>query len=175
MADTIAGLDALAAEGVVDPARAVIEGWSWGGYVTLLAVGIEPGRFVAGIAGIPVGDYVMCHEDCSPPQQAWDIATLGGGPDELPELYRERSPITYVDRVRAPVLIIAGTNDSRCPIRQVRHYIAALRDAGGDVEAHEYEAGHHANAIDEELRHAELELDFLSRHLPTGANPPPGP
>jgi dipeptidyl aminopeptidase/acylaminoacyl peptidase len=166
VADTVAGLEVLAADGIVDPARAVIEGWSWGGYVTLLAVGIEPDRFVAGIAGIPVGDYVMCHEDCSPPQQAWDVATLGGTPQELPDLYRERSPITYVDRVRAPVLIIAGTNDSRCPIRQIRHYADALRAAGGRVESYEYAAGHHANVIDEQLRHAELELAFLATHLP---------
>jgi dipeptidyl aminopeptidase/acylaminoacyl peptidase len=166
VADTVAGLDVLVAEGVVDPRRAVIEGWSWGGYVTLLAVGTEPDRFVAGMAGIPVGDYVMCHEDCSPPQQAWDIATLGGTPEQLPDLYRERSPITYVERVRAPVLIIAGTNDSRCPIRQVRRYAEVLRAAGGRVESYEYEAGHHANAIDEELRHAELELAFLATHLP---------
>ena len=169
--DTVAGLDALVAEGLADPTRAVIEGWSWGGYVALLALGIRPDRFVAGIGGIPVADYAMCHEDCSPPQKAWDIATLGGGPDELPELYRERSPITYVDRVRAPVLVIAGTNDSRCPIRQVRHYVRALRDRGGDVRVHEYPAGHHANSIDEELLQVEIELEFLAEHVPGGGGP----
>jgi dienelactone hydrolase len=163
--DTVAGLDALIAEGIVDPRRVAVEGWSWGGYVTLLALGIRPDRFAAGIAGIPVGDYVACHEDCSPNQQAYDVALMGGTPQQVPTLYRERSPITYVDRVRAPVLMIAGEHDSRCPIRQVRLYEDALRVAGGDVRLHLYEAGHHANTVEERLLHAELELAFLREHL----------
>ena len=63
---------------------------------------------------------------------------------ELPELYAERSPITYVDRVRAPVLLLAGEHDSACPIRQVRHYARRLGRRGGDVELYVYPAGHHA-------------------------------
>jgi dipeptidyl aminopeptidase/acylaminoacyl peptidase len=163
--DVLAGLDFLVARGVTDPARVAVEGWSWGGYVTLLAAGLHPGRFAAAIAGIPVCDSVMTHEDCSPPQQAYDLAIMGGSPAELPELYAERSPSTYVDRVTAPVLIIAGEHDSACPVRQVRHYVAELRARGGTVDAHIYDAGHHANSVAEQLTHAELSLAFLGRHL----------
>ena len=152
VADVVAALDHLVAAGLTDPARVAVEGWSWGGYVSLLAAGLHPDRFAAVVGGVPVGDLVLCHEDCSPPQQAYDLAILGGGPDELPELYAERSPITYVDRVRAPVLLIAGEHDSACPIRQVRHYADRLRAVGGDVRLHVYDAGHHANAVDERLR-----------------------
>jgi dipeptidyl aminopeptidase/acylaminoacyl peptidase len=165
VADVVAGLEHLVAEGVVDPARVAIEGWSWGGYVTLLAAGLHPELFAAAVAGIPVCDSVMCHEDCSPPQQAYDLAIMGGSPTDLPDLYAERSPITYVDRVRAPILIIAGEHDSACPVRQVRHYIAAREALGGAIEAHIYPAGHHANSVAEQLLHAELALAFLARHL----------
>ena len=55
--------------------------------------------------------------------QALDRALFGGSPDEVPELYRERNPLTYVDAVEAPLLILAGENDSRCPIRQVWNYV----------------------------------------------------
>jgi dipeptidyl aminopeptidase/acylaminoacyl peptidase len=163
--DVVAGLDFLVERGVTDPDRVAIEGWSWGGYVTLLAAGLHPGRFAAAIAGIPVCDSVMTHEDCSPPQQAYDLAVMGGSPSQLPELYAERSPITYVDRVTAPVLIIAGEHDSACPVRQVRHYVTELRARGGTVEAHIYDAGHHANSVAERLKHADLSLAFLTRYL----------
>jgi dienelactone hydrolase len=165
VADVVAGLDYLVEEGLADPRRAAIEGWSWGGYVALLAAGRHPTTFAAVIGGIPVGDSVMTHEDCSPPQQAYDLAIMGGSPVDRPDLYAERSPITYVDQVAAPVLMIAGEHDSACPIRQVRHYASRLRDHGGQVELHVYDAGHHANSIEEKLRHADLELEFLRKHL----------
>jgi dipeptidyl aminopeptidase/acylaminoacyl peptidase len=163
--DVVAGLDHLVAAGVVDPRRVAIEGWSWGGYVTLLAAGLHPGRFAAAIAGIPVCDSVMTHEDCSPPQRAYDLAIMGGSPSELPDQYAQRSPITYVDRVRAPVLVIAGEHDSACPVRQVRHYVDELRAGGRVVEAHIYPAGHHTNSIEARLRNAETTLAFLARHV----------
>ena len=62
--------------------------------------------------------------------QALDRALFGGDPTSAPDLFRERSPITYVDAVRAPLLILAGENDSRCPIRQIWNYVARLRARG---------------------------------------------
>ena len=165
VADIIAGLDFLVAEGIADPQSAAIEGWSWGGYVALLAIGLHPSKFAAAIGGIPVCDYVMTHEDCSPPQRAYDLAIMGGSPADLPGLYAERSPSTYLDRVQTPVLLIAGEHDSACPIRQVRHYGATLAARDVPVQIHVYEAGHHANSVDETLQHAELELEFLARYL----------
>ena len=165
VADVVATLDHLVAEGISDPGRVAIEGWSWGGYVALLAAGLHPDRWAAVIGGIPVCDSVMTHEDCSPPQRAYDVAIMGGTPAQLPDLYAERSPSTYVDRVSAPVLLIAGEHDSACPIRQVRHYAGLLEARGADVTTHVYAAGHHANSSAEQLAHAELELAFLARHL----------
>ena len=169
VADVVAAADHLVGTGLADPDRIAIEGWSWGGYVALLAAGLQPHRFAAVVGGVPVADLVLCHEDCSPPQQAYDLAIIGGSPDELPDRYAERSPITYVDRVRAPVLLIAGEHDSACPIRQVRHYADVLRARGGDVRLHVYDAGHHANTVAERLLHAELELAFLAEHLTPGS------
>ena len=165
VADVVSTLDHLVATGVTDPARVAVEGWSWGGYVSLLAAGLHPERWAAVIGGIPVCDSVMTHEDCSPPQQAYDVAIMGGTPAQLPEVYAERSPSTYLDRVAAPVLLIAGEHDSACPIRQVRHYAAALAARGGSVQTHVHPAGHHANTVEEKVTQAALELDFLAQHL----------
>jgi dienelactone hydrolase len=163
--DVVAGLDNLVARGVVDPRRVAVEGWSWGGYVSLLAAGTHPDRFAAVVAGIPVCDSVMAHRDCSPPQQAYDLAIMGGGPDELADLYAQRSPITYVDQVRAPVLIIAGEHDSACPVRQVRHYVDALEARSANVELDVYGTGHHINSVEAKVRTAEMTLAFLHKHL----------
>jgi dipeptidyl aminopeptidase/acylaminoacyl peptidase len=163
--DTVAGLDDLVARGIADPARAVIGGWSWGGYVTLLALGTHPDRFAAGVAGVPVGDYMASYDDSAPSLQAYDRSLLGGVVHDLPELVRERSPITYVDRVRAPVLVLIGENDTRCVPGQAFNYVDALRRAGGDVEVYTYGEGHSSYVVEEELRQWRAVLDFLRRHV----------
>ena len=164
VSDVVSGLRHLVDIGIADPARCAIEGWSWGGYVTALAIGLHPDTFVAAIAGIPVCDSVMTHEDCSPSQQAYDRAIMDGSPSEVPERYAERSPSTYLDSVQTPVLIIAGEHDSACPIRQVRWYADQLEETGRAVQLHVYDAGHHANSVDERVAQIELMLDFLGRH-----------
>lgn len=163
--DLLAGLDALAAEGVADPARVAIAGRSWGGYLTLLALGLHPERWRAGVAIVPVGDYVAAHYECSPPLRAWDLAMLGGPPEELAALYEERNPLTYVDRVRAPVLAIVAENDSRCPFGQAMRWVVARRARGGEVEVYRYREGHASYLAEERLRQMRVELDFLARHL----------
>jgi dipeptidyl aminopeptidase/acylaminoacyl peptidase len=164
--DIVAGHDDLLARGLADPARSVIAGWSWGGYLTLLMHGLHPERFVAGVAGVPIGDYAAGYEDLSPTLQAYDRALLGGTPAEVPDLVRERSPISYVDGVRAPILFLAGSNDSRCPIRQVMLYVDRLRARGHPHELYVYETGHSSFDIEERVRQRGLVLDYLTRSVP---------
>jgi len=67
--------------------------------------------------------------------------------------------------VRTPVLIIAGDNDSRCPIRQVLNYVDALRAGGSEVELYRFDAGHGSMVIDERVRHMAAELAFVLPRL----------
>jgi dipeptidyl aminopeptidase/acylaminoacyl peptidase len=159
--DVVAGLDDLVAAGVTDASRTVVAGGSWGGYVTLLALGLHPDRWAAAVAAVPVADYVTAYADEAPTLQAFDRTLFGGGPDEVGDLYRERSPLTYVDRVRAPVLVIAGDHDNRCPIQQVLNYTDALSARGGEVEIYRFDAGHGSMVIDERVRQMQAELDFV--------------
>ena len=165
VADVVAGLHWLVAPGIADPQRAAIEGWSWAATSRSWPSDSTLELFAAAIGGIPVCDSVMTHEDCSPPQQAYDLAIMGGSPTQLPDLYRERSPSTYLDNVQTPVLLIAGEYDSACPIRQVRWYADELTRRQRTVQLYVYDAGHHANSIQEKIHHAELELSFLKQHL----------
>lgn len=170
--DVVAGLDDLIARGIADPERAVIGGWSWGGYTTLLALGIRPERFVAGVGGVPVGDYAGSYDDSAPALQAYDRSLIGGVVHDIPEFVAERSPITYVDRVKAPVLVLVGENDTRCVPAQVYSYVEALRAAGGDVEVYSYDEGHSTFVVDEEVREWRTVFDFLTRHVPGLQSPP---
>lgn len=164
--DLLDATDHLVAIGIADPDRLVIAGKSWGGYLTLLGVGMHPGRWVAGVADVPVGDYVAAYEDSSPSLQAMDRAYLGAPPAEIPEFITPRSPLTYVADVACPVFIIYGENDTRCPPRQVENYVNAMRAAGGDPEVHVYGSGHSSMVVDEETAHIQLVLDFLAKHVP---------
>jgi dipeptidyl aminopeptidase/acylaminoacyl peptidase len=159
--DVVAGCDDLVASGVADPRRVVLLGRSWGGYITLLGLGRVPDRWVAGVAVVPVADYPAAYADEAPQLQAYDRTLFGGSPEERLELYVERSPLTYVDRVRAPVLIIAGSNDSRCPIRQIVNYVDALVARGGEVDFRTYETGHGSMVVDERVQHMRWELEYV--------------
>ncbi|HKE97338.1 MAG TPA: prolyl oligopeptidase family serine peptidase [Actinomycetes bacterium] len=164
--DVAAGRGSLVASGIADPARVMIAGASWGGYVTLQAIGTVPDGWRAAAAVVPVADYPAAYEDESEGLQALDRSLFGGSPAEVPELYRERSPITHAARVRAPVLLMVGENDTRCPLRQVLNYAERLRELGKELELDRFDAGHGALVTDERVRQTEVLLAFAARHVP---------
>ncbi len=160
-------------EGIADPQRIALGGGSWGGYLTLLGLGTQPERWSLGLAAVPVADYVAAFEDEMEPLKDFDRALFGGSPEEIPEVYRERSPITYIERVRAPVLITAGENDPRCPIRQIDNYIARLTELEKPHEVYHYDAGHGSLVIEETIKQVQLQLDFALARLASGTSPAP--
>ena len=164
--DVVAVRDHLVATGVADPGRVVLAGGSWGGFLTLLGLGLYPDRWATGLAAVPVADYVAAYEDEMEGLKAFDRSLFGGSPADVPEKYRDSSPITYVDAVRAPMLILAGENDPRCPIRQVENYVAELERRGVPHEVYRFDAGHGSLVDDEVIRQVRAELDFVARHLP---------
>lgn len=164
--DLVAGRDDLIARGVADPDRVVIVGASWGGYLALQTVGTVPGGWRAAVAVVPVADYLSAFEDESEALQAFDRSMFGGSPTERPELYRERSPISHVGNVDAPVLLMVGENDTRCPLQQVLNYAQALRDLGKPVDLDRFDAGHGALVTEERIRQMQVQLDFIGRHVP---------
>jgi dienelactone hydrolase len=161
--DLNAGLDDLVARGIADPDRAAVGGWSWGGYLTLMELGKHPGRWRAGVAGVPVGDYELSYEDMSPLLQAYDRALLGGAPSEVPDLMADRNPVNFADRVTAPVLFLIGEADSRCPLRQALAYADRLKERGHPHEVYLFATGHGSFDTEEDVRQQHVILDFLRR------------
>ncbi|HEU4797305.1 MAG TPA: prolyl oligopeptidase family serine peptidase, partial [bacterium] len=168
--DIVRVRDWAVSSGLADSRRIVLAGGSWGGYLTLLGLGRHPELWSLGIAYVPVADCLAAYEDEMDHLQAYDRALFGGAPEQIPEAYRLRSPITYVERVQVPVMILAGDNDPRCPIRQVENYVTALRQLGRSHEFYRYDAGHGALVDDEAIRQTEAAIRFAARHL--GTRPP---
>jgi dipeptidyl aminopeptidase/acylaminoacyl peptidase len=108
---------------------------------------------------------VTAYHDEAPALQSFDRSLFGGSPAEVGALYEERSPLTYVDNVRTPVLVIAGDNDSRCPIQQVLNYVEALQARGHPVELYRFEAGHGSLVIEERVKQMRAEVDFVLAKL----------
>jgi dipeptidyl aminopeptidase/acylaminoacyl peptidase len=167
--DIAAVQDWVVASGLADAKRCVIGGGSWGGYLTLLGLGVQPERWAAGLAGVPIGDYVAAFEDEMEPLKRYDAALFGGTPEQIPHVYRERNPITYVDRVRAPVMLLVGQNDPRCPSRSAEIYIDRLRALAAVHEVYRYDAGHGSLVIDERIRQIGAQIAFIAKHLGTPA------
>ena len=164
--EDVAAVHAWAVDkGVADPARCVVNGASWGGYLSLLALGTQPGLWAAGVAGVPVADYLAAYADEMEPLRAFDRALFGGSPDEVRDRYVECSPITYVDQVRAPVLVIAGENDPRCPIRQIDNYLDRLAGQEASYEVYRYDAGHGSLVVAETIKQVAIEIHFARRAL----------
>jgi dienelactone hydrolase len=170
VADVAAARADLVARGIADPDRVVVAGASWGGYVTLMVIGTAPDGWRAALAVVPVADYEAAYADESEELQAFDRSLFGGSPDEVGTLYHERSPITYAEHVRTPVLLMVGENDTRCPLRQVLNYADRLRALGVSYELDRFDAGHGALVTAERVRQMTVELDFAARHVP-GTSP----
>ncbi|MFI6601728.1 S9 family peptidase [Nonomuraea sp. NPDC050536] len=165
LADVAAVREWVVTRGIADPARTLLAGTAWGGYLTLLGLGTQPELWAAGIAAVPIACHETSYEDEAESLRAYHRALLGGSPDEQPERYAASSPITYVNRVEAPVLILAGENDTRCPLRQIEKYVAKLAEHGLEHEVYTYDAVRGSLVVSERITQIAVQLDFARKHL----------
>ncbi|MER5641679.1 prolyl oligopeptidase family serine peptidase [Kitasatospora sp. NPDC002227] len=152
------------ASGLADPARLVLSGGSWGGYLTLLGLGTQPQAWAVGLAAVPVADYLTAYEDEMEALKSLDRTLFGGSPEEQPERWRASSPLTYVEAVQAPVYISAGVNDPRCPIRQIENYVERLAELGKEHKVYRFDAGHGSLVVEERIRQLRQEIAFAVKY-----------
>jgi dienelactone hydrolase len=166
LADVAAVRDWAIDRGIADPDRLVLTGGSWGGYLTLLGLGTQPKSWAVGIATVPIADHAAAYEDEAEGLRAYHRSLMGGSPEEVPERYRASSPITYAAAVQAPLLVLAGENDPRCPIGQIESYLETLADGDHTHEVYRYDAGHGTLVVEERIRQMSAQLAFARKHLP---------
>lgn len=163
--DMAAGRDFLLREGIAQPDAILLTGWSYGGYLTLMGLGMRPELWAGGMAGIAIADWAVQYEDTAPTLRGYQEAIFGGTPEQKPEVYARSSPITYAEQVRAPVLVIQGRNDTRCPARPMEQYEARLRALDKAIEVEWFEAGHGSYETELAIAHHERMLRFAKRVL----------
>ncbi|QUQ63973.1 serine hydrolase [Kutzneria sp. CA-103260] len=156
--DFLEPLDTLVTEGIADPRRLAVAGYSYGGFMTCYLTSRD-NRFAAAVAGGVVSDlssmagtsdmghYLAQHE--------LNVLSWRDG-DRLATL----SPITKVADVRTPTLVIQGTNDVRCPIGQAEQWHAALRERGVPTRLVLYPGGAHLVIVNGPPSHR---IDFNNR------------
>ena len=110
--DIQTGIEALINASLAEPYRVGVTGTSYGGYSSWWQITHAPRRLVAAAAPIcGMTDLVVDYRTTRPDLRPYSEEMLGGSPDEVPQRYRERSPIHYVDRIRGELLIVQGALD----------------------------------------------------------------
>ena len=130
----VAARNWLVREGIAKSDAILLTGWSYGGYLTLQALGKRPDLWAGGMAGITIADWSIQYQDTADTLRGYQTALFKGTPEERPEQYAASSPISYVEQVRAPVLIIQGRNDTRTPARPIELYEARMRALDKPIE-----------------------------------------
>jgi dipeptidyl aminopeptidase/acylaminoacyl peptidase len=160
--DVTAGGKWLVSQGIADPKKLAILGWSYGGYAALQSNVLEPGLFKAIVAIAPVTDLEMTkdqHRYFTNYRLASEF--IGSGLH-----VREGSPLQNVGSISAPVLLVHGTRDFNVAVAQSQKMNSALRDAGKKVEYMEFPGLEHS-LVDSDARAKMLDriASFLSTTL----------
>lgn len=161
-------IDTLVTEGVADPDRLAITGYSYGGYMTNWLLG-RTDRFAAAVTG-------GCVTNLSSFYGASDLGSLllsselGADLGEEPEQYTELSPLTGAATVSTPTLILHGEQDHRCPVGQAEEWFTALRRRQVPVRMVRYPAAGHLFILDgrpsHRLHYNQQVVEWVAEHTP---------
>jgi dipeptidyl aminopeptidase/acylaminoacyl peptidase len=164
--DIVAGARWLAKQREIDKSKIAIFGASYGGYMTLIALTKRPEVFAAGVALVPITDWLEMYELSDATFHKWIEELFGGSPEKKRELYRDRSAINFVSKIKVPVLIRAGRNDPRCPIQPIEKFAKKLEKM---KHPHEFiveeKEGHGSGRVDSLKREVTTGIDYLKKTL----------
>jgi dipeptidyl aminopeptidase/acylaminoacyl peptidase len=155
----------LRAQDFVDGGRLGVYGGSYGGFATLTCVTRLPEYWAAAVDIVGPAN-LLTFVRAVPPTWLRFMAAWVGDPDTEEAFLRERSPITYVDQVRAPLLVLQGANDPRVVKSESDQMVERLQELGREVEYVVFEdEGHGFTRYANEVRAYRLTCDWLERHL----------
>lgn len=161
--DIEAAVQYVCKEGIADPQQIFLMGTSYGGFLSLLALGKLPDLFAGAIVDAAICDWESYAKESDAAGGDYFQQLIGAKPDEDPELYRRISALTYVGNIRAPVLAFHGRNDSRAPASQTEKLGEAMRAAGKEIDIVWYDSGHGSRDVQFWIQQTEMQLAFLNR------------
>ncbi len=164
--DVLAAADWIKQTGYVDPKKLILMGGSYGGYLTMMGVTKAPDLWAAGVPIVPFVNWFTEIQNEDPVLQQSDLATMGDL-EKNKALYEDRSPINFVDKIKAPLYLLAGGNDPRCPKEEAQQVVDAVSKRGGVVEYKVYEnEGHGFARVENQIDAYKRVADFLKARVP---------
>ena len=151
--DIRTGIEALIGRGMAERGKVGITGTSYGGYSAWWAITHWPPEIVAAAAPIcGMTDLVVDYHATRPDLRPYSEEMMGGSPDEVPDRYRERSPIHAVENIRGRLLIVQGLHDPNVTPDNVYAVTAELERHRVSYELLTFEDEGHGVARPENLR-----------------------
>jgi dipeptidyl aminopeptidase/acylaminoacyl peptidase len=164
--DVVAATGFMLQTGFVDPKKLVAMGGSYGGYLTMMAVTKHPELWAAGVPIVPFVNWFTEVEHEDPLLRQYDLATMGD-PVKNKALWEDRSPINFAGKIQAPLLLLAGGNDPRCPKSEAQQVADAMKKNGGFAELKVYEnEGHGFARVENQIDAYQRVADFLKKRVP---------
>jgi dipeptidyl aminopeptidase/acylaminoacyl peptidase len=163
--DILAGVDWIKQTGHLDPKKIAVMGASYGGYLSMMAVTKAPDLWAAGVPIVPFVDWFTEMKNEDPVLRESDLATMGD-PEKNKALYEDRSPINFITQIKAPLLLLAGGHDPRCPKSETQQVVDAIKNRGGTVDYKIYEnEGHGFARVENQIDAYKRVGDFLLAHV----------
>jgi len=164
--DVLAAADFIKQTGFLDPKKVTLVGGSYGGYLTMMGVTKAPDTWAAAVPIVPFVNWFTEIQNEDPVLRQSDLATMGD-PEKNKDLFHDRSPIFFVDQITAPLLLMAGGHDPRCPNEESQQVADAIKQRGGKVELKIYEnEGHGFARVENQIDAFKRASDFLKAHVP---------
>jgi dipeptidyl aminopeptidase/acylaminoacyl peptidase len=163
--DEIAGVKFLVDTGYVDEKRIGITGGSYGGFMTLMALGKAPGLWAAGVELYGVIDWQAIWLNADLPDRKY-LESFLGDPVKDKDAYLAASPLTYLKTATAPLLVLQGDNDARVTKDQAEKVAEMLKANGSTVEAHFYPGeGHGFFKREDQIDALERTVAWMEKYL----------
>jgi len=163
--DIIAGVDKLLTLGIARDKKVGITGTSYGGYSAWCAITRNSLDVMAAAAPIcGMTDLVVDYETTRPDLRPYSEEMIGGIPEEVPEKYKERSPIHFVKNIQGKLLIVQGLQDPNVTPQNVKEVESALGEAGVSYEVLSFKNEGHGIFRPKNLKKLYLKLvDFFGK------------
>jgi dipeptidyl aminopeptidase/acylaminoacyl peptidase len=161
----------LQATGYVDPRKIGITGGSYGGFMTLMAIGKTPDVWAAAVEAFGIINWMTMLQHSDAQLQQYERSLLGD-PVKSRSIYESTSPLAYIHSVKAPLLVLQGDNDPRVPKEEAVQIVDLLTKDGKTVEAHYYpDEGHGFAKRENRIDATRRTVDWFDKHLKGGAAP----